>query len=88
MKPNEQLKEYLINYGWKFNGACHCGGMQTYKFNLITKIGEYKIRLRSSHLLISKPNERFVKFSIIELKAIVNEIYQNNKTSVQAQDKI
>lgn len=74
MKPSEALKQQLIAHGWTYKGDCNCGGMRTHKYETETKDGQYKLRIRATHLLISRPGVRFTKLPISEIKTIIDEV--------------
>lgn len=83
MKKNDLIHDYLIQHGWMYKGHCNCGGMATYKYNTTTQTGEYRLKIRASTHLLSKPGERFYKNSNNELKRTIDEI-----SILKAQDKI
>lgn len=83
MKHNEAIKQYLTQAGWTYKGSCNCGGMPTYKY----QAGEYKLRVRALHFLISTPATKFTKWPISELKTMIDEISPATKAVIQAEAK-
>lgn len=71
---NELIHEYLTRIGWQYKGSCNCGGMATSKYALNTTDGEYRLKIRRSTYLLSKPGEKYFKNSNNELKRTVDEI--------------
>jgi len=73
------MKQLLLQYGWANKGACNCSGVHTDKFSLETIDGTFNIKLRSSNFLISKPNGKYFRYSLKELKPILDEIKANHR---------
>ena len=83
MEDNQAL---IRSYGFVYNGSCHCSGFKTWKYNLKTELGEFKIRLRVNTFQIEKPDSNRkkdkIRWPISELKNILNEIVSTYKISV------
>lgn len=76
MTWREMIHDYVIHNGWLYKGKCNCGGMPTYKYTIMTNSGEYRLKVRASTYLLSKPGERYYKRSNNELKKTIDEIIQ------------
>ena len=85
MKQIDKIKNYLSSRKWIYKGHCNCGGASTDKFELQTSNGEYKIKYRNTYFLISTPTENYKRYSVQELKPIVDEIFRKN---FQEEDKV
>lgn len=80
-----ELTKYLIAQGWRYRGDCNCGGMKTYKYEFKSGGCFFNLRVRANHFLLSTSITKAKRYPISEIKTIVDEISQANKTTVQAQ---
>jgi hypothetical protein len=79
---SDEIKEFILQNGWTYKGKCNCNGVPTHKYELNTPDGEFKLRLRQSSFLLSKPNYKFIRYSTIDIKKVINEISEKFKTTV------
>lgn len=76
------MKPDLLKYGWTKTGSCVCSGAYTQYFKLETDAGNYKIKLRAKYFFIETPKQKPTRYSIGELKPILDELFKKYNKKV------
>jgi hypothetical protein len=81
-------RNQMREYGWKYKGSCMCS-IPTAKYELKTSAGLYRIKHRRDHFLIETPTKSFTRYSLEELKPILDELFAKfNKKDIQDKAEI